>query len=54
MSLGWSREHLARVSGVSLASIYVLERLGSSGEQEDELTREALANGLARDVSRRA
>lgn len=47
MLLGWTREHLARVSGVAVSSIYVLERLGSAGERDDELIRAALAEAKA-------
>lgn len=47
MKLGWSREDLARYSGVNVASVYVLERLGSSTEQDDARMRDALARGFA-------
>ena len=47
MRLGWSREDLARYSGVNVASVYLLERLGSSTESDDARIRDALARGLA-------
>ena len=47
MRLGWSREDLARYSGVSVASVYLIERFGSSTEGDDARMREALTRGLA-------
>lgn len=47
MRLGWSREDLARYSGVSVASVYLIERLGSSSENDDARMRDALARALA-------
>ena len=47
MRLGWSREDLARYSGVSVASVYLVERLGNSTEYDDGRIRDALARGLA-------
>lgn len=47
MTLGWSREHLARVSGVSVAAVYLLERLGYSGSNDELRIREALTQGKA-------
>ncbi len=34
--LGWSRDQLAEASDVPVSSIYLLERLGSAGEQDDK------------------
>jgi transcriptional regulator with XRE-family HTH domain len=51
MKLGWSREDLARYSNVSLASIYLIERLGSATPDDDVRIRNALARGLAKQVS---
>ena len=45
MTLGWTREHLARVSGVNVASVYLLERLDFSGSDDDLRIRNALAQG---------
>lgn len=47
MRLGWSREDLARYSGVSIASIYLVERLGSATEADNERIHDALVRGLA-------
>ena len=47
MTLGWSHEHLARVSSVTTASVYVLERLGAVGSEDDLRIRRALDQGLA-------
>ena len=47
MTLGWSREDLAQYSGVSIASVYLMERSGSSTEGDDARIRDALARGLA-------
>ena len=52
MTLGWSREQLARASGVSAASVYLLERLGSAGPEDDARIRNGLAQGKA-DYARR-
>lgn len=46
MRLGWSREDLARYSGVSVASVYLIERIGSSTESDDANMRDALTRGL--------
>jgi hypothetical protein len=45
MLLGWSETYLAKVSGVSAASIYLIERMGSAGDVDDGLIRAALAHG---------
>lgn len=37
MLLGWSREELAKQSGVSFASVYLLERMGAAGPRDDLL-----------------
>jgi hypothetical protein len=37
---------------LSVAAIYLLERLGSAGPEDDQRIREALANGLAEQVYR--
>lgn len=34
--LGWSRDQLAEASNVPVSSIYLLERLGSAGTQDDK------------------
>ena len=34
-SLGWSFEQLAKESGVEVASVYLLERLGTAGPDDD-------------------
>ncbi|MGI4806875.1 MAG: hypothetical protein ACRYF2_02070, partial [Janthinobacterium lividum] len=47
MTLGWSREDLAQYSGVSIASVYLMERSGSSTEGDDARIHDALARGLA-------
>jgi len=47
IKLGWSREKLARQSGVSVASVYLIERIGGSIETDDARVREALQRGLA-------
>ncbi len=47
MRLRWSREDLARLSGVGLASIILIERFGSSTEIDDAKIRDTLARGLA-------
>lgn len=44
----WSREDLARRSGVSIASVYLIERLGTAGPEDDALiARVLLADRLA-------
>lgn len=43
--LGWSREQLAQVSGVSLASVYLFERMGTAGLEDDARIRNGLAQG---------
>jgi transcriptional regulator with XRE-family HTH domain len=48
ISLGWSRERLAVESGVSVASIYLLERALTAGPDEDARIREALVVALVR------
>jgi len=45
--LGWSHEQLARLSGVSVASVYLLERLGTAGPDDDTRIRNKLAHGKA-------
>lgn len=37
MMLGWSREELAKRSGVSFASVYLIERMETAGAQDDAL-----------------
>lgn len=48
LTVGWSREDLARISGVEIASIYLLERLGTAGPRDDKRIQDALADGLAK------
>lgn len=52
--LGWSRERLASVSGVSVSSIYLIERTQTAGSNDDARIREALVSALIqqRNVSR--
>ena len=47
MMLGWTREQLAQMSGVSLASVYLFERMGTAGSNEDVRIRNALAQAKA-------
>ena len=47
MKLGWSQEHLARVGSVTTASVYLLERMGTVGSDDDLRIRSALDQGLA-------
>ena len=47
ITLGWSHEHLARVSGVATASVYLLERTGNIGSDDDVRIRNALDQGFA-------
>ena len=35
ITVGWSHEQLARASGVSVASVYLLERMGTAGPEDD-------------------
>ncbi|RYE93865.1 MAG: XRE family transcriptional regulator [Oxalobacteraceae bacterium] len=35
--LGWSREDLAKRSGVPIASVYLIERMGTAGPEDDGL-----------------
>lgn len=35
--LGWSRENLAKRSGVPIASVYLIERMGTAGPEDDAL-----------------
>ena len=48
MNLGWSREQLARASGVTVAAVYLLERMGSAGSKYDARIRKSLAEGKAK------
>lgn len=34
--IGWSRDQLAEASNVPVSSIYLLERLGSAGSQDEK------------------
>ncbi len=34
--IGWSRDQLAEASNVPVSSIYLLERLGTAGTQDDK------------------
>lgn len=53
MTIGWSREQLARASGVSVASVYLLERMGTAGPEDDARVQNALAKGRSKLVPRR-
>ncbi|RYF16177.1 MAG: hypothetical protein EOO77_12675 [Oxalobacteraceae bacterium] len=46
MRLGWSRKDLARYNGVNVASVYLIERFGSSTANDDARMRDTLARGL--------
>ena len=46
MTIGWSREQLASASSVSVASVYLLERMGTSGPEDDARIRSTLAQLL--------
>jgi hypothetical protein len=48
LPLGWPRERLAVESGVSVASVYLLERALTAGSEEDARIREALVLALVR------
>jgi transcriptional regulator with XRE-family HTH domain len=43
--LGWSREQLAHASRVSVAAVYLFERMGTAGAEDDARIRNALAKG---------
>ena len=49
--LGWSHERLARASGVTVAAVYLLERLGSAGLEDDARIRNSLAEEKAKQVA---
>ena len=51
-TVGWSREQLAQASGVSLASVYLFERIGTAGSEDDTRIRNALLQAEA-DYERR-
>ena len=42
IALGWSREQLAQASEVDVAAVYLFERMGSAGAQDDARIRSAL------------
>jgi len=48
VNLGWSREQLARASGVTVAAVYLLERMGYAGSEDDARVRKSLAEGKAK------
>ena len=50
LTVGWSREQLARASGVGVAAIYLLERMGTAGPEDDARIRSGLAQGKAKHV----
>ena len=54
MTVGWSREQLARASGVSVASVYLLERMGTAGPDDDSQIRDSLAREKAEHARRNA
>lgn len=54
MSVGWSREQLARASGVSVAAVYLLERMGTAGPEDDARIRTVLAQGRVEHVRHHA
>ena len=45
MGLGWLPEQLAQKSGVSTASVYLLERMGTAGPEDDARIRNTLTKG---------
>jgi transcriptional regulator with XRE-family HTH domain len=45
--LGWSEAKLAKESGVTVASIFLIERLGTAGLTDDLRVLEALERNLA-------
>jgi transcriptional regulator with XRE-family HTH domain len=46
IKLGWSRERLASESGVSVASVYLVERMQTAGLSDDARIRDALVLAL--------
>lgn len=42
IALGWSREQLARASEVDVAAVYLFERMGTAGAEDDARIRSAL------------
>ena len=46
MSLGWSFERFAKESGVAVASVYLLERMGTAGPEDDAKMWDALNKHL--------
>ena len=47
MSLGWSIEKLAKESRVTVASVYLLERMGTAGPEDDAKMWDVLNGRLA-------
>ena len=47
IKLGWTVERLAEQSGVSIASVYLLERLGTAGPDDDARILGCLVNSGA-------
>ncbi len=43
IAVGWTREQLAVASNVSVSAIYLLERVGTAGPEDDVRIRAALA-----------
>lgn len=43
IAVGWTREQLAMASGVSVAAVYLFERMGTAGVDDDARIRNALA-----------
>ena len=42
IALRWSREQLARASGISVAAVYLFERMGTAGLEDDVRIRSTL------------
>ncbi len=47
MRLGWSEARLAKESGVTIASVFLVERLGTAGTADDLRISEALERNVA-------
>ena len=47
MTLGWSFEKLAKTSNVAVASVYLLERMGTAGPEDDASIWDVLNKHLA-------
>jgi hypothetical protein len=54
IGLGWSHERLARASNVDVASVYLLERMGTAGPEDDARIRRGLSQGKGERIVRHA